>query len=213
VNEILKPGRPGGGLPDKRRAILAGAMTMFARDGYTRASLDAIAAEAGVSSRTIYNHFGDKAHLFEAVIEDSTQRIAQAQIILIDRHLGKIVDLEGDLIEFGLDWVALASGKDEPHFALVRQIHAELEHIPAAALKTWQETGPLRVRGELASRLARIADRGDLVLADAGLAAMHLMLLISADSFYQRIRPYSRAEAEGVVAAGVRAFLYGYRQP
>jgi AcrR family transcriptional regulator len=213
MNETLKPGRPGGGLPDKHRAILSGAMTMFARDGYTRASLDAIAAEAGVSSRTIYNHFGDKAHLFEAVIEDSTRRVAQDQIALIDRHLGKIVDLEDDLIEFGLDWVALAVGQNEPHFGLVWQIHAELEHIPEAAVKTWQETGPLRVRRELASRLARIADRGDLELADADLAAMHLILLISADNFSYRTRPYSRAEAEGVVAAGVRTFLYGYRKP
>jgi len=33
------------------------------RDGYTRASIDAISAEAGVSTRTIYNHFTDKAML------------------------------------------------------------------------------------------------------------------------------------------------------
>ncbi|MEU7831466.1 TetR family transcriptional regulator [Nonomuraea sp. NPDC049129] len=39
-----------------RRAIMAGALTLFARDGYTRAGLDAITVEAGVSNRTIYNH-------------------------------------------------------------------------------------------------------------------------------------------------------------
>ena len=46
---------------DKRRAIIDGALAVFARDGYTRASIDAISAEAGVSTRTVYNHFTDKA--------------------------------------------------------------------------------------------------------------------------------------------------------
>ncbi|WP_424532941.1 helix-turn-helix domain-containing protein [Sphaerisporangium viridialbum] len=57
--------RPRGGLADKRRAILAGALTVFARDGYTRATTEAISAQAGVSSRTLYNHFQDKARLFK----------------------------------------------------------------------------------------------------------------------------------------------------
>ena len=43
--------------PDKREAILRGALTVFARDGYTRASIDAIAKEGEVSTRTLYNHF------------------------------------------------------------------------------------------------------------------------------------------------------------
>jgi AcrR family transcriptional regulator len=93
--------RPGG-QPDKHRAILDGALVMFARDGYMRASLDAIAAEAGVSNRTIYNHFADKAELFQAVIQESTQRVSDTMIDVIDRHLGKVVDLEADLIELGL---------------------------------------------------------------------------------------------------------------
>jgi AcrR family transcriptional regulator len=94
------------GLPDKHRAILRGALTVFARDGYTRASMDAIAAEAGVSTRTIYNHFGDKADLFHAVIQDSVTQVADAQIAVVDRHLTKIIDLEADLTEFARAWAA-----------------------------------------------------------------------------------------------------------
>src|ERR1700716_94258 len=92
--------RTHGGLADKRRAILTGALTVFARDGYTRASIDAISAEAGVSTRTIYNHFQDKAQLFETVIQESADRAAEAQIATIDRYFAKITDLEADLIEF-----------------------------------------------------------------------------------------------------------------
>lgn len=62
---------------------MAGALTVFARDGYMRASVDAIAAEAGVSTRTIYNHFQDKAQLFQTVIQESATRVAEAQIAII----------------------------------------------------------------------------------------------------------------------------------
>jgi AcrR family transcriptional regulator len=199
-----------GGQPDKRRAIIHGALALFARDGYTRASLDAIAAEAGVSNRTIYNHFSDKAELFQAVIQESTQRVADTMIDIIDRQLGKIVDLEADLAGLGLAWLALLRSELTPHFALVRQINAETEHIPPAALKTWQDNGPGRVRGELADRLRQIADHGHLSIDNPGRAAGHLMLLISAENLTNRAALDDSAELTAMVAAGVHAFLYGY---
>lgn len=36
---------------------------MFLREGFTRASMDAIAEAASVSKRTVYNHFPDKQAL------------------------------------------------------------------------------------------------------------------------------------------------------
>jgi AcrR family transcriptional regulator len=84
--------------------VLSGGLTVFARDGYARASIDVIAAEAQVSSRTIYNHFQDKAGLFRAVIQDSAQRVAAAQLGIVDRYLRKVTDLEADLVEFGIAW-------------------------------------------------------------------------------------------------------------
>src|SRR5690348_5058759 len=127
---VVGGGMDGGGrgLPDKRRAILAGALTVFARDGYSRASIDAIAAEARVSTRTIYNHFQDKAHLFHAVMLTSTCRVAEAHLALLDRHLGKVDDLEADLVAFGLAWLAPMPDFAE-HSALVRQVHADSAHI------------------------------------------------------------------------------------
>lgn len=215
VNDALKRPRAGGGLPDKRRAIIAGAMTLFARDGYTRASLDAIAAESGVSSRTIYNHFKDKAQLFEAVIQDSSQRTADAQLAVIDRHLGKIVDLESDLVEFGLAWRAVSGGGADaaPHFALVRQILAEHEHIPPPAIEAWMRNGPRRVREELAARLSRIAQREALDVPDPERAAAHLILLISGDNLSTRAEAPDEKEITATVAAAVHTFLYGYRRP
>ena len=199
------------GQPDKRRAIVNGALTLFARDGYTRASLDAIAAEAGVSNRTIYNHFNDKAELFQTVIQESSQRVADRLIDLVDRHLGKVVDLEEDLVALGLAWLGVLTSDLAPHFALVRQINAEVEHIPPVALTAWQEIGPNHVRHELANRLRQIADRHTLTIDDPALAAGHLMLLISADNLTDRSALHDKAELTAMVSAGIRTFLYGYK--
>src|ERR1700758_4878354 len=55
----------------KRAAIARAALTLFASDGYERTSVDAIAAEAGVSKRTVYSHFGDKESLFLSVVRET----------------------------------------------------------------------------------------------------------------------------------------------
>ncbi|MGK5532765.1 TetR/AcrR family transcriptional regulator [Streptomyces sp. URMC 129] len=204
--------RPRGGLADKRRAILAGALTVFARDGYSRANVDAIAAEAGVSTRTIYNHFGDKAALFHDVIRESATRAADAQIAIIDRHLRKVTDLEPDLVAFGLDWAAQSTAGHAAHFALTRQINAERGHIPRPAIDAWQELGPLRVRRALAARLRALTDRGLLRDGDPDLAAVHLMKLVSVTnpSYPGGTTAPDPAGTTEAVRAGVRVFLHGY---
>jgi AcrR family transcriptional regulator len=206
VTERKKPA----GQPDKRRAIMDGALTLFARDGYTRAGLDAIAAQAGVSNRTIYNHFTDKAELFQTVIQESTERVADTMIAIMDRHLGKIVDPEADLIAFGRELITVLTSDLAPHFALVRQINAEIEHIPPAALRVWTENGPLRTRRALADLLTRGADRIGLELDDPLRAAGHLMLLVSVDNLTDRGQLHDEAAFEAMVRAGVKTFLHGY---
>ena len=54
----------------KRAIILDGAIDVFIDMGYELASMDKIAETAGVSKRTIYNHFGSKDHLFQVIVED-----------------------------------------------------------------------------------------------------------------------------------------------
>lgn len=187
---------------DKQRAILDGALRVFARDGYTRAGIDAIAKEAGVSTRTIYNNFRDKAALFEIVIAESADRVAEWHIALIDAHLRKVTDLEEDLTALGLDLVRHAVEENAVHFALVRHIHADADHIPRAVVEAWHEAGPLRVRRHLAGRLAELPG---LRLADPGAAARHFTVLLSPDTVAA-----PPVADEPYVRDAVRVFLYGY---
>ncbi len=55
--------------PEKIQAILDGAMQVFVSHGYAAASMDQIAATAGVSKPTLYNYFKNKEGLFTALIE------------------------------------------------------------------------------------------------------------------------------------------------
>jgi AcrR family transcriptional regulator len=206
------PARPRRGWADKRDAIATAARIVFGREGYTRASIDMIATTAGVSTRTIYNHFDDKEHLFLTVIKESSTQVADAQIALIHQHLDNVTDLAPSLIAFGRAWATSTSAFAE-HFALVRQINAEVAHIPQATLDSWQDIGPLRVRGELARRLQQLGDRGLLEIDDADQAAIHLVHLSGAEvtnrSYYGAI-PLSENEITQIATAGVQVFLHGY---
>jgi AcrR family transcriptional regulator len=181
---------------DKRQAVLTGGLTVFARDGYARASIDVIAAEAKVSSRTIYNHFQDKAGLFRAVIQDSAERVAAARLEIVDRYLRRITDLEADLIEFGIAWRTPIPDYAD-HAALVRQVNAEAGHLPDETIDAWQQT--LTVHRALADRFNTLADDGLLDFEDPLQAASHFCLLVSP----------SPGEIRETVSSGVHTFLHG----
>lgn len=197
-------------LADKHRAILRGALTVFAREGYTRASIDQIAREAGVSTRTIYNHVADKAALFGAVIQESAARVAETQIAAMDAVLGSPGDLREALVAFAQ---AHAVPADMEHFALVRQVQAEVGHIPAEALEAWQDTGPRRVQRALESHLARFMAEGRLREADPHRAARHLVLLaageVTSRSFHGAL-PLPPKEVAQIAEDGVDVFLRAY---
>ena len=62
-------GRPRRGTETERvDAMIAAATRVFLREGYGAASIDKVAHEAGVSTRTIYERFKNKADLLAAVI-------------------------------------------------------------------------------------------------------------------------------------------------
>jgi len=63
------------GASPKRQAILDAATQLFLRDGFDRSSVDEIAEAAGVSKRTLYDYFGDKAGLLQAVFDESSTRL------------------------------------------------------------------------------------------------------------------------------------------
>ncbi len=75
------PGRPRADerIPEgSRNRLLDAAVEVFARRGYERATIDEIAAEAGLSKGTVYWHFDSKADLFQALLEERFDRPVEA---------------------------------------------------------------------------------------------------------------------------------------
>ncbi|WP_116046158.1 TetR/AcrR family transcriptional regulator [Amycolatopsis palatopharyngis] len=66
-----RPGRPRK-LPQEelRALVLRAARKMFAAHGQHAATIEQIAREAGVSRQNVYEHFGDRAVLFAAVVAE-----------------------------------------------------------------------------------------------------------------------------------------------
>src|ERR1700689_5593518 len=91
------PGRAVGAWGPKGQAIAAAALRLFLRDGYERTRVDAIAAEAGVSKRTIYNRYGDKENLFRSVLHDTFGMMMATFRRIADAHLTDVTDVEREI--------------------------------------------------------------------------------------------------------------------
>ncbi|MFJ8793369.1 TetR/AcrR family transcriptional regulator [Streptomyces sp. NPDC102462] len=203
----------------KQIAIASASCTVFGREGYTRASIDALAAAAGVSTRTLYNHFpGGKAALFRTVVTWTSTEVRDAQLRCIEPLLNPErppgpADLEPDLVALARGFVDLMTEYPN-HFALVRHIHAEADHVPPEVLAAWQEAGPVPVGRALADAMTALAEAGLIdVHGDADLAGAHFMALIShtiVQLSHYGVRPLPPQQMERLIKGGVGAFLRAY---
>ncbi|MEU8619415.1 TetR/AcrR family transcriptional regulator C-terminal domain-containing protein [Streptomyces sp. NPDC048623] len=206
---------------EKQLAVVRAACGVFGRDGYARASVDAIAAAADVSTRTLYNHFpGGKALLFRTVVTWTANEVRDAQLARLHALLDPARpphpdDLERDLVALARAFTDLI-GEYQDHFALVRHIHAEAGHMPEEVMSAWQEAGPAPVARAFTAALTALEDAGLLDLhGDAALAAVHFPALTSA-AVLQRsvygVLPLPKDEADRLLRGGVGAFLRAYRR-
>ena len=193
-----------------RQAVLAGAATVFLRDGYDRASVDDIAREAGVVKRTVYNVFGDKEALFretvavsiavaerfsaELAADTATMRDASRDVPRVARHLAAAV-LRG------------------PVLPLRRLMISEAARFPDLAAE-YRRRAPEAVLSALSSALEALADRGQLRIDDPDVAAEHFAFLIMGADMDRGLfssRAVSDARVRARADAGAAAFLRAYR--
>lgn len=64
---------------DTRQRIVESAYQLFYREGFHRTGVDAVAQAAGVTKRTLYNHYSSKDELIAAVLEAQAE-LAAAEI-------------------------------------------------------------------------------------------------------------------------------------
>jgi TetR/AcrR family transcriptional regulator, mexJK operon transcriptional repressor len=206
----LTEGRAVGAAGPKGEAIAAAALRLFLRDGYERTSVDAIAAEAGVSKRTIYNRYGDKENLFLSVLRDTYNSMMVTFRGIADKHLRDVTDVQQDLTAFALE-VARVMTTAPDRIALVRLIMSEAPFFPALIMA---EQEPATMRGSVSAYLAGLAADGRLAITDPAEAAAHLVALtinqINTRTMFGVV-PVSDGEVERIITGGVAAFVRAYR--
>jgi TetR/AcrR family transcriptional regulator, mexJK operon transcriptional repressor len=153
------------GYPAKRQAIMDAAAEVFLHEGYTRTSVDAIAAAAGVSKQTIYNHFGDKERLLLAIttaVQDAAVTQQEAVLAAARERLLKADGperLREELIDLTTQWIRLVMS--ERLSALRNLVYTEALHQPRLA-ENWQRNGPRRIIPQLGALLAELGAAGIL---------------------------------------------------
>ncbi|MGH6944084.1 MAG: TetR/AcrR family transcriptional regulator [Geminicoccaceae bacterium] len=147
----------------KHDAIMDAAKGAFLREGYS-ASMDQVAAEAGVSKQTVYNHFGSKEGLFRAIVEELSSELLE---VLVER-VGARADPTGTLEAFARRFLTLLLMPSS--LALHRMLVAEAPRFPDLAREIYVG-GPARAVDQLAIYLAEESHNGTLAVEDPPLAA------------------------------------------
>jgi AcrR family transcriptional regulator len=132
----------------RQQLILDIAGRVFAQDGYHSASMDRIAALAGVSKPMLYTYFGSKEGLYVAYIERSGQELVERlrRAFAADdpgsRLRVRVSEFLSFVEEHGDGWKVLFSeaSASQPVAEQVSALRARIVDAVAAAVKT--DVGP-----------------------------------------------------------------------
>ncbi len=189
----------------KRQAIIQAAARAFLSEGYAAVSMDAVAADAGASKRTVYNHFPSKRELFRAVVAQLYAGLLEGE----PRGLSADDPPEKALPRFARK--LLAHLRRPEMTGLLRLVVAEHHRFPELALDFHTEgKGPAI---ELLERYLATQDRrGRLKVPDAMLAAQQFLGGVKEAVFWPALLglPVKRDDSQ-VIAAAVDALLTIYR--
>ncbi len=199
------PGRPKD--LEKRAAILDAAKRLFPLSGFEGTSMDAIAAEAGVSKLTVYSHFTDKETLFFAAICARCEEQMPAQ--LFDADLKGPV--RGQLEAIAHAFFSLLMAPES--IALHRLLTSGSGTSPKLVQLFW-EAGPQRVQASFQQFLRSEVEVGQLEIIDVPRAAAQFFALLKGDFHARQLcgcsEPFSHQDVDAHVRATVDFFLRAY---
>jgi len=190
----------------KHAAILDAAVAEFRLSGYEATSMDRIAASAGVSKRTVYNHFPSKEALFAQIL----RRLWERSVDGVDLAYRDDQPLRAQLLELVKQKLRLLH---DANFAdLARVAIAAGIHSPERAREMVARMGD-REEG-LTTWIRAAAADGRLKTKDPLFASMQLQGLVKGAAFWPQITmgqpPLTPAQQKQVAEAAVDMFLAYY---
>jgi AcrR family transcriptional regulator len=189
---------------NRERAILDAALKVFAAHGFSGATMDAVATEAGLTKPTLYSYFSSKDDLFQAMM------LAKRDLMLdvFDHPSGSMV---ADLRDFA--WAYAETVMRPDMLSLARLIIGEVTRFPEIG-RAYQSSGPDHLLHGIMRYLVTQRDAVRLTFDDAELAAQDLWgLILSAPRTQALHMPDAlpdRATLNRYITNGLRVFLKAY---
>ncbi|MFO1201085.1 MAG: TetR/AcrR family transcriptional regulator [Tabrizicola sp.] len=190
---------------NRERQILDAALTVFAAQGYSGTTMDAVAAEAGVTKPTLYSYFPSKESLFQAMM------LAKRDLMLdVFAHPSR-KGMVADLLNFA--WTYADTVMRPDMLSLARLIIGEVSRFPEIG-RAYQASGPDHLLRGIMRYLEDQRDAGRLAFEDAELAAQDLWgLILSAPRTQALNMPDAipdRATLHRYITNGLLVFLRAY---
>ncbi|APU39206.1 MULTISPECIES: TetR family transcriptional regulator [unclassified Streptomyces] len=185
----------------RRRELLEAADRVVLRDG-PKASMNAIAAEAGITKPILYRHFGDKAGLYQALAVRHTDALLDSLRAALDAPAERRRRVEATLDTY------LAAIEARPQVYRFLMHPAEDSHTSERGFDVGLHSAPLLRR--LGEELAQvISERVDLGPAGEQLARVWghgiVGMMHAAGDWWLGERPCARAD----LVAGLTDLLWG----
>jgi AcrR family transcriptional regulator len=195
--------------PERYQRILEAAGRHFYAHGLERASVDAIAADAGVSKMTVYSHFASKEGLFEAVVRERT-----------DRVMGGLAGVEAldpaqpqkALLAIGEQFLALT--REEGALGKFRSVYGAAATQPEAC-RAFYRQGADRLIGDLAAYLRRADAAGTLKVRRPQQAADLFLAMFLGDGHIRGLLMLDMPDArenKALLREAVRVFMAAYAE-
>jgi TetR/AcrR family transcriptional regulator of autoinduction and epiphytic fitness len=192
----------------KREAIIQASIAEFRANGFEVTSMDKIAATAGVSKRTVYNHFPSKEELFAEILNQLWARISAEHSVSYNRDQPLREQLR-QMLQAKVQMMA-----DENFLTLARVAIAATIHSPERAQNMVERMGE-REEGLTVWIRAAQAD-GRLKPVDPEFAAHQLQGLLKTFGFWPQMsmgRAALDADMQNTVAeSALDMFLAHYQR-
>jgi TetR/AcrR family transcriptional regulator, mexJK operon transcriptional repressor len=195
----------------KRASIVHAAREVFMEQGYAGASMDAIAAAAGVSKPTVYNHFADKQQLFAQMLSDTIDELTQSfyEQVVDQQETVDVRDYLRDLAR-----LILRAVMQPQNLRLRRLVIAEAGRFPELG-RMYEERAPGRAITAFTEAFKRLAKGGVLQIEDPALAAAQFNWLVLSIPLNHAMlsgddRGLRRTQVQQYADDAVRTFLAAY---
>ena len=200
------PGRPKD--LEKRAAILEAAKVLFLGNGFDGTSMDAIAAQAGVSKLTVYSHFTDKECLFIEAVREKCLEQMPAELF----DVGAGGPMREQLLAIARAFFRLVTSEES--ISLHRVLTTGAGGSAKLAQMFW-EAGPQTLQTEFAGFLRHEVSAGNLAIADVARAAEQFYCLLKGDLHARQLcgcadSTLSETEVDEHLEATVDMFMRAY---